>query len=783
MPASAAVRPVATDPLVKLEGVSVVLDGHRVLSDVDLELRRDESLLILGASGSGKTTLAMLVAGLIPGRVEAEVTGRIHRDRGLMVPGGVGYVFQDPQAQFCQLEVGREVAFGLENMAVPPEEMDPRIRRALRLATLAADLRSSDVTLSGGMKQKLAIACALAMEPELVILDEPTANLDPAATDAVFAEIGRLMDQGRPLIVIEHKFGALVERFPRVLLLDRAGRVHDAGPTRPTLERNRGFLEAQGVLPTWRVGWQAPRSGAALLAVARSRPLEGDRAGPPAFSLRDAWFTYQGRWRSRRGEVAWALKDLNLDIPQGSFTAIVGPNGGGKSTLLSILGGVHRLGRGTLTGPAAEGMLTPVALGFQDPELQFVHERVVDELANRHVEGEPPPRVRSLLERFELVGHEEQSPFALSQGQKRRLSVAVMLEEPHAAYLLDEPTFGQDARTQEAIAHDLAALHQGGATVVITTHDMELVARFATRVLVMEAGQVVFQGTPAELMAREDLLRRSHLVPGAPEVLEPPPGPALARVDPRQAASPVGRLNPAYKLLTSIAAMAVALFAQHILQAAVLAALPVAILLVGGRYPLRSAALRLAPFVLFFAFYTWTLTAYAAVGPHVPTVRFLWYRLSLVGFHEGLVLAFRMLASVAFGILFVVTTDLTELVVSLSRNLGVQPRFAYGILAGLRFFPQFSEAWQHVREARRLRGKRDGITLARIVTYALPLLSQAMRVSERVALAMEVRGLVGRAAVDPRARTYYLPPPSGRRDVVYALAVVLMSVAILWWVR
>lgn len=760
----------------RLRGVSVRYEGEAVLESVDLDLRRGDGILLIGPSGCGKSTLAMLLAGLIPGSVEAEVTGTLARDPAMLRPGAVGYVFQDPEAQFCQLSLGREIAFGLENSSLPTAEMPTRVQEALRAAGLDADPEEVHAALSGGMKQKLAIAAALALKPEILILDEPTANLDPQSAGVVFREIQRLKQLGQTLIVIEHRFTALAHVLPRTVALRADGAVAFDGLTRDELQTRRAWLVEAGVLPAWQGEPQ--------------RDLPPAPPAEPAYALRRASFTYAPpavvrRLRRQGKEPPRVFQNLDLDIPKGRLTAIVGPNGSGKSTLLRVLAGFDRLSEGTLDGPSSP------AYAFQNPEHQFIYERVADELASRYLgDGPVPAEILALLAQFGLAGHAQQSPFALSQGQKRRLSVAAMLVQDHGAYLLDEPTFGQDARTQEAIMARLAELVAEGRTVVLTTHDMDLVRRHAQHVVVLAGGGIIYSGPPKGLFAEPGTMRRAHLLADrdlaaaddGPGDVAPAGGIAqrFVRVGAAQAGSLAGRLNPAVKLLTVCAAMGVALFAHTIVQGILLCALPVGLMLLAARLSPRQVALRLLPFVLFFVLYTWTLTAYAAVPSGAPTWHFLFFRLSVAGFHAGLVLALRMLSSVAFGVLFVSTTDITDLVVSLCQNFRVPPKFAYGSLAGLRFFPLFEEEWQKIRRARRLRGRRERWRLARVATYALPLLSQAIRLGERVAIAMEARGFRGAAAESPDARTYYRPTRVAARDLVALLGVTFACVLMLY---
>ncbi len=780
------------EPWVEVSDLSVKYPGQEypALRHLDFSLFAGDAVLVIGPSGCGKSTLAMVLAGLIPHSVEATIQGEVRHASLIRQPGAVGYVFQDPESQFCQLTVGPEIAFGLENIGFQPRSMTDRIHEALATAGLSMALNAPNYALSGGMKQKLALAADLAMDPQMLIFDEPTANLDPEATSQVFAEIKRLVNKRRTLLVIEHKFEALLDIVPHLVVMDRQGQIRNHGPTAEILRREWNWLQYEGLIPKELcVGFEREnlfRHHEANSSITKT-----------ILQAEDVSYTYVAKRQQRRLQkqgrrIPYALHHVSLMVREGELVAIVGPNGSGKSTLMSLLARLNNPSTGTvMSPPSCPEMPVPVAFGFQNPEHQFIFERVSDELANKFVDQDIPWDVRTLLEEFELQGLAQQSPFALSQGQKRRLSVAVMVRDNHMAYLLDEPTFGQDAHTEEFIMNRLSLLKDQGKAVVLTTHDMDLVWRYATRVVVLLDGGVVFDGLPQDLYHHQELMKKAHLtvsVEAGQQAIDTLSSAAMVprfiEVDSRQAESPIGGLNPGWKLITTMLAMGIAMFARHILQAVALGLLPLALLWLGARLTPMQIVKRMAPFVGFFILYTWTLTAYSRIGPHTPVFWFLWFRLSWPGFHNGLVLAFRMLASVAFGVLYVSTTDVTQLVVSLTRNFRVPPRFSYGTLAGIRVFPLFEEEWRKIRQARSLRGKdikRPGIV--RIVTYALPLMTQAIRIGERVAIAMESRGFKGNVAESPNARTYYLDTPVTLWDFLYLAFVCVTSVLILLWVR
>ncbi len=740
--------------VVHLADVDVALGGRSVLRGVNWTWRWGESVLVIGASGSGKSTLAMVAAGLLPGIVEADVSGTVERDPRLSRPGAVGYVFQDPDSQFCQLRIGEEVAFGLENQSMPPESMEQVVGQILE-ETLSADRNLEHGRLSGGNKQKLALACALAMDPEILILDEPTANLDPASTAAVFRQIGEMLDQGRTLLVIEHKFQQLIDRIPWVLLVDADGTIRRFGPTRTVLEEEQRWLSESGLVDD---AGRLEESPAGVGSSDEAASLQGVSVRYPR-------------------QAKEALMDVSLTVRRGEMVALVGPNGAGKSTLLKVLGGLMRPRAGTVARISDQ-----IGFGFQNPEHQFIFERVADELANRRIEGPVPPAVRERLQYFQLQGRAGQSPYALSQGQKRRLSVAVMTAGAPDLLCLDEPTFGQDARTRRALMEVLRTHQLRGAAVVISTHDMELVGRYATRVVAMVGGRIIFDGSPDELRSQTAVLRAARLIPdpGEDRLKAGDAMPSPSADSARTAQSVVGRVNPAWKLVAVFFAVGLTVFAHRLGQAVPLAAIPVILLVFFSGLPPQRSLGRLAPFVLFFALYVWTLTAYARPVPGTPTVHLLWYTLSWSGFLQGVVLGFRMLAAVAFGLVFVSTVDMVELIKSATRQFRIPPRFSYGTLAGLHFFPVFQDEWSKLRLARRVRGRDTKRSVVRVVTYALPILADAVRLSERVAIAMEARGFVGPAAASPQHRSYYRPAPSRWQDGAFGLILLAATALALW---
>ena len=542
-------------PLIRVSDLSVHYPRARepALREVSFEVQRGETLLLLGPSGSGKSTIGLCLAGLIPSSIPARIKGQIllnGRDASEMTVGQrtaeIGIVFQDPETQFCMLTVEDEVAFGLENLAMPREKMDGRIAEALDMVGLSHRRGERVDRLSGGQKQRLALACTLARRPSILFLDEPTANLDPAARYDFFQLLRTLSNEQNDLtiIIVEHVLDDLIEMVDQVLLLDPGGVVLTNGAPMDVFDLRDQELDEMGIwLPqVSALGHKLRLAGVPIsrlpltvedavtefesLLVHRSiaRPVyaeqtdgETPRDPSPAISMRDLSFRY------RSGDEI--LHHVSLDVPAGSFFALIGPNGSGKTTLAShfvdilrpTAGHVRILGDDIKTLTITQ-ITERVGYVFQNPEHQFVEQHVEDELAyslrlRRCPVEEIEMIVSQLLDSFKLSPYRKLNPFSLSQGQKRRLSVATMLAVGQRALVLDEPTFGQDRNTAHTLMARLCALQRGGVTIFIITHDMQLVADYAQQVAVLVDGQIRFTGPASALFANESLLQEGSLRP------------------------------------------------------------------------------------------------------------------------------------------------------------------------------------------------------------------------------------------------------------------------------
>jgi energy-coupling factor transport system ATP-binding protein len=434
-------------------------------------------VLLLGESGAGKSTLLRALAGVLaPDEGDAE--GSLLIDGAAPAPGRAGLVLQDPDSQVILARVGDDVAFGCENLGVARDEIWQRVRHSLDEVGLAVPLDRATANLSGGQKQRLALAGVLAMRPRLLLLDEPTANLDPQGVTEVRDAVGRVLDAtGATLVVVEHRVAVWQDLVDRVIVLGPDGLIADGSPTE-VLDRRGADLAARGI---WVPGHPPARPAR------RPRPAAQVELTARALSV---------------GRTDAVLEGVRLDVSSAQGLAITGPNGSGKSTLGLTLAGLlppvagdltasDDLRRGIPPRPSkwrSRDLLTRIGTVFQEPEHQFLAPTVRAELAIgpralKLPQAEVEARVSELLERLRLTRLAEANPFTLSGGEKRRLSVATVLATRPRLLVLDEPTFGQDSRTWSELVSILAELIDDGSGLVMLTHDSDLVATLAEATL------------------------------------------------------------------------------------------------------------------------------------------------------------------------------------------------------------------------------------------------------------------------------------------------------------
>lgn len=451
------------------------------LRDVSFRIEPGERVLVLGASGAGKSTLLHGLAGVLGGEEEGESKGELLLDGAPAVAtrGRAGLVLQDPDSQVILARAGDDVAFGCENLGVPRAEIWPRVETAMTAVGLNLPFDHPTTALSGGQKQRLALAGMLAMRPGLVLLDEPTANLDPEGVREVREAVERMLTaHPATLVVVEHRLEVWLPLLTRVIVLGAGGVVADGTPAE-VLGMQGERLAADGVWVPGRPPAEPPAPRTApgdVLLTARELAVARVKGRPVA----------QG---------------VDIEVRAGEAVAITGPNGAGKSTLGLTLAGLlppaagaviaaSALAQGADPSPirwASRELLTRIGMVFQEPEHQLLAKTVRDELAVGPralgmAEDEVTARVDELLARLRLAHLGAANPYTLSGGEKRRLTVAAAIATRPRVLILDEPTFGQDARTWAELVAMLAALRDEGSAIVTITHDPDVArALHATR--------------------------------------------------------------------------------------------------------------------------------------------------------------------------------------------------------------------------------------------------------------------------------------------------------------
>ncbi|MFE1646799.1 ABC transporter ATP-binding protein [Microbacterium sp. P01] len=459
------------------------------VSGLDLRIDPGERVLLLGASGSGKSTILQGLAGVLGDEEDGDSTGdlTIGGVPAASARGRAGLVLQDPDAQVVLARVGDDVAFACENLGVPRDEIWARVDAALQAVGLHVGRDHPTSRLSGGQKQRLALAGIVAMRPGLLLLDEPTANLDPAgAEDVRDAVLAVSAASGATLVVVEHRVDLWAAHVDRVVVLGPEGLLAD-GPPAAVFASSATVLTDAGV---WVPGVPPGH---------RRRPRTDD-----APTLLTATGLAVGRRPFGSKTSGVAASGIDLSLAGGRTLAITGPNGAGKSTLaMTVAGLLPRVAGGLVAAPALRGdrgpdperwrardLLTRIGTVFQEPEHQLLTRRVRDELAvgPRALglsDAATRARVDPLLERLRLSHLADVNPFTLSGGEKRRLTVATALATRPLVLVLDEPTYGQDARTWRELADLIDDVRADGTAIAIVTHDRALVEALADDELVL----------------------------------------------------------------------------------------------------------------------------------------------------------------------------------------------------------------------------------------------------------------------------------------------------------
>lgn len=538
-----------SEPVVVVDNVTFSYSQETTpsISEVSFAVNDGDFFAIEGPTGAGKTTLALTLNGIIPhstaGRFKGSVTiGGVNTKQASVadLSRTVGVVYQDPESQLFGLTVEEDVAFGLENLAIPREEMHERAAWALEAVDLADERLKSPSHLSGGQKQRLAIASVLAMRPRIMVLDEPTAELDPIGKESIFRVVRRLSDEyNLTIILIEHECDFVAEYADQVALI-RDGRIVQTSTPR----RFYGWIAAEAMggvrIPqvtevSLRLERQCGVQASSLpltvaeacesllprLATATGTPSPAAPAIPEA---REALLSLEGvRYVYPDGTVA--LDGVDLVIGRGDYLALIGQNGSGKTTLARHLNGLLRPadGRILLDGqdiaPRSVAELSrSIGYVFQNPDHQLFADSVVKEVAfgpTTHglTETEVAERVDESLKMCGIERLRDEHPLFTSRGERQLIAIASVLAIRPPVIVFDEPTTGLDETYYGLVLDLMDMLRSNGHTIVVITHDMRLVAERCERAVALKDGRILADAATRELFDQPALLADTRIAP------------------------------------------------------------------------------------------------------------------------------------------------------------------------------------------------------------------------------------------------------------------------------
>lgn len=533
------------------------------LKNINLDLERGKFVVIMGPAGAGKSTLSLCLNGLIPQLLEGELSGRltvagqdVSRQPVQALARHIGLVLQDPETQIFGRTVAEDTAFGPRNLAFSEMEVERRVAEVLKLVALQGYDQRNTAELSGGEKQRLAVAGVLAMGPDVLILDEPASELDPQGRVDLYTALDELRrNRNLTILVIEHNVEEVIERADEVVALNEGEIVWRGRPA--DLFRKVELLKQLGIkpLPVSELGWdfyqkgwiepeEVPLNLSAAANVVRKIVMGRSESPEPAIALMElaeqaiaqaipdrpviaqtsALLTVSGlAHRYSSGQTA--IRDLNLSVREGEFVALVGPNGAGKTTLAKHFNGLLKPSDGDVIVDGINtrqietaGLAQTVGYVFQNPDHQIFAVSVEKEIEYglRNVglgQQEIRNRLDWVLDLTGLQEHRTDHPFTLGKGKRQLLATASILALKPKLLVIDEPTTGLDWNGTETIMGFIRELNRYGTTIVMITHDMEIVARHARRVIVINQGRILCDAEPRSLFANSSVMQEASLVP------------------------------------------------------------------------------------------------------------------------------------------------------------------------------------------------------------------------------------------------------------------------------
>lgn len=816
---------------------------------LDLTIKAGQRVLLLGASGIGKSTILSGAAGLIGNDFVAKNSAKSQQttlvedaDGGVSegcvlvdgVPvrrarGRVGLVLQDPDAQAIFQRLGDNVAFGPENMNVPRSEIWDRVRKSLKEVGLdGLQLHRSTSHLSGGQMQRLALAGALAMQPSVLLLDEPTANLDPDGTQQIVGAVRAVLDSTHAtMVLVEHHAEPWIDMIDRVVVLglenDEAANgkaannetVHDDDIARAASSRT--VIVADGTpdevfnrtdLDFEDLGIWLPER---YKKNVKSSANESSASNSSANAESSEKYYENCSPAEGYGEVLLSTKDLaishnsepiarhiNLEFKAGQITALVGANGAGKSTLSLTLAGLlpavsgevvasDALAQGTNgTDPMkwkSPDLAKRISYVFQNPEHQFACGSVLDEvmlgpLRTGVSADEARVKAQELLKRFRLARYAKANPYTLSGGEKRRLTVAASLAAAPRVLILDEPTFGQDRKTWLQIIRLIASLRSEGVSIIVVTHDRELVEVLGARLveLVPDAKAEAAEMSAAEASASEAKSSEAlSATTGATDISRIKVSAVNNRDEEAKLSSKsplLASINPVFRIFGAFAASIPLLFTLDCVSASVALLLEFVIF----------ACIKLPPWrVIRLSWPVWVGAPTSALtvllyGKSGGNTWFQWWLMHATDRSAMLAVAtsLRILAIGVPSIVMVIGLDATDLADAFSQVLHLPDRFVYGGLAGIRLFGVLQDDWAALTASRRSRGLGDEHRVRAFFPQSFALLVLSIRRSTTLATAMEARGFGGVGA-----RSHARVSRVCARDWwIFAVCAIVPSVAV-----
>lgn len=496
------------------------------LDRINVKIEEGEFLVISGPSGGGKSTFLRSINGLIPNFYGGKISGEVlvHGRNASETPTNqmselVGMVFQDPENQLISNHVEREIAFGMENLCFPNDLMKKRIEEALDAVNISRLRNRITSELSGGQKQKVAIASALAMHPSILLLDEPTSELDPRSAEEVLNVIEKINDElGLTILLVEHRLERVIHHVDRILMIDGGKLIYDGSPRNIKSEHIENWKVGLPPVTRLSLNFKDRLNNGIPLTVKEARlSLKGVLSNPKnkiswerknssdriSFSMEKVFFSYDGEKD--------VLKNISLNVYEGDMIALMGKNASGKTTLVKLMNGLikQRKGKVLLFGKkigdySIDDLIKKVGIVFQDPNLHLFNDTVQEEVVFvlRNLEMEEKlidKKVEEILRRFKIYQYRNIYPHDLSGGERQRVALASVLVSEPEILILDEPTRGMDYYLKREL---ISYLREKAKTVIMVTHDVETAAEFADRVILLSEGNIISDGNKRDVLSK-----------------------------------------------------------------------------------------------------------------------------------------------------------------------------------------------------------------------------------------------------------------------------------------